>query len=354
MLEPLADARVAGEVTGDFVDGMRSAFARAAASRGIVEGRIRVAGRSVRLEFAGAALTACVMPALEHLAASPGPRTELTIRLMDSVSTGVSPPQAPWSSDSYLARGDVLHDLGAGWHVWFSTVSGILNLYDRRTRTAFAWLRDPACVPAWELAAPLRSIFGWWADGLGMQLAHGAAVGRGTKGALLTGPGGLGKSTLSLACLEAGMHYAGDDYVLVGSDPRPTVHSLYSSAKLERTQLGASFPALRRLAVAQRTEQDDKATLLLYPSHRPQMVEDLDLVAIVVPKRSGSREARVRSASPIEVLTALAPSSLFLVPGAGRSAFDALGRLARRLPGYVLDLGPDTAANVAAIEGLLA
>jgi hypothetical protein len=129
---------------------------------------------------------------------------------------------------------------------------------------------------------------------------------------------------------------------------------VYSSAKLARPQLDADFPGLRGLADARAEAGDDKATLLLAASHAPQMAPLLELRAIVVPKRTSPPRAHLRRASPIEILTALAPSSLFLVPGAGRPAFHTLGRIARRLPGYVLELGAEAAHNLAALEEVLA
>ena len=66
----------------------------------------------------------------------------------------------------------------------------------------------------------------------GRQLVHAAAVGTDEGALLITGRGGVGKSTTALACLEAGMQFLGDDYVVVGLDPEPQVYRLYGSAKL--------------------------------------------------------------------------------------------------------------------------
>jgi hypothetical protein len=53
------------------------------------------------------------------------------------------------------------------------------------------------------------------------------------------------------------------------------------------------------------------------------------------------------------VLAALAPSTLFQLPGASTAAIKTMAVLAHRVPGYVLELGKDIEKIPEAILGLL-
>lgn len=53
-----------------------------------------------------------------------------------------------------------------------------------------------------------------WAKHNGYMILHGASVGAGGDGVLISGKGGAGKSTLAVACLFAGLDFVSDDYFL--------------------------------------------------------------------------------------------------------------------------------------------
>jgi hypothetical protein len=53
------------------------------------------------------------------------------------------------------------------------------------------------------------------------------------------------------------------------------------------------------------------------------------------------------------VLAALAPSTLFQLPGAGSTAIKTMKKLVGQVPGYILELGTDTAKIPETILGLL-
>ena len=65
-------------------------------------------------------------------------------------------------------------------------------------------------------------VFHWMGSPGAACLAHGGAVGLEGAGVLLVGAGGVGKSSTSLVCVEAGFDYAADDYCLVSAEPRPS------------------------------------------------------------------------------------------------------------------------------------
>ena len=129
-------------------------------------------------------------------------------------------------------------------------------------------------------------MFHWWAAPTTLQPLHGGAVGRHGVGVLVVGPSGAGKSTTTLACLEAGMEYAGDDYVIVDVD-EPTVHSLYSTVKLEPDNLDR-FPTLAPLVANAGRLESQKAIVRLHEHRGDRLVNSLRLRAIVLPRVTGA------------------------------------------------------------------
>jgi hypothetical protein len=88
----------------------------------------------------------------------------------------------------------------------------------------------------------------------------------------------------------------------------------------------------------------------LYP-HR--LADHLALRAIVVPRLSARGETALRPVSRAEVLRALVPPTLFMLPGVGRRTYARLVAVAGALPAFTLELGPDHDLNVAALHTLI-
>ncbi len=329
---------------------MSAAHAKAAALAGADERHFRIAGKRVCLRFAGPELPARLTPALDHLAATAN-RSDLTVLLWDSASSGVPPVRAPWQIDAYTPRGDLRGHAMRRLRAAFSLGTCTLSMLDLERGLGLYWMHDARDLPPWEQAAPLRTLLGWWAAADGAQLAHGAAVGIGDDAVLLVGRGGSGKSTTALACLDRGLRYAGDDYVLLRANrgAPPTVHSLYRTGKLRPQDLALRLPNLRPRHLM--TPDYDKAVLLL-GDDGDLLADRLTIRAIVIPNVCPSGTA-LRKASAIEVLKALAPTTLFQLPGAGKEALQTMGALVQRVPGYRLEIGPDLDEVVGAIRNLL-
>ncbi|HEX2154967.1 MAG TPA: hypothetical protein VHL52_13450 [Acidimicrobiia bacterium] len=199
-------------------------------------------------------------------------------------------------------------------------------------------------------AAPLRNLFGWWATYNGLQLVHGAAVGTDGAAALITAPGGAGKSTTAVRAALEGMAFLGDDYVVV--DPEgPRVHSIYSSAKMDRWAIEEFAPhigALSRGLVGEPGKEKhfflgtDIFASALASTHR--------LVALVVPALGDGSETKVIEVSGGDALTAMAPTTLFQLEGSSAEDFSAMARLVRSLPLFRLRIGRDGPASPALVD----
>ena len=229
----------------------------------------------------------------------------------------------------------------------------MLNLFDTEAGDAVCWVRDPDQLPPWDLAAPLRPILSWWASARKGQLVHGAAVGDRGLAVMLTAIGGSGKSTTALSCLDAGLSYLGDDYVMLRSGEPPMVCSLYSTAKVTPDQMDRVLPHFRKHVAHGASEFQDKVTLQLGREHASQLVPMMPLSAILVTAVARDGRTALAPASRAEVLKAMAPSTIFQLPGAGARAFARMAAIVRRVACHRLYVGTDVAANVAAIRGVI-
>jgi hypothetical protein len=302
----------------------------------------------VRLRFAGDAFADPVLRAIGHLSAD-GDVPDATITIWDSASTGVPAPGFPWTETA--ARGTPVGFDHPRLRTIVDPGFGGVTMFDTDTRTGVVWAPSAANLPWWERAAPLRAALYWSTVRPGQHFVHAGAVGTRSGGVLFAGRGGSGKSTLALACVEHGLLYAGDDYVLVTDDPAPAAHCVYRSAKVDP----ASFdlvPGMR--GAADGTPAPGDKAVLDVASHRPDsVVSHVPLTAIVHPRITTAREPVLREVSAREGLLALAPSTVYQLPGDGSSALATLGAIARQVPSYVLEAGPDAAANAACIARLV-
>jgi hypothetical protein len=226
-------------------------------------------------------------------------------------------------------------------------------MIDLQKGLALYWVHEARSLPYYEIGSPLRTILHWWADRDPYQFVHAGAVGTRDGGVLLAGKGGMGKSTTALACLDAGMLYASDDYCMVraGSDPR--VYSVYNTAKLRGDLDVERFPRLAPLVSNKTRLESDKALLFLNQHFPERVCRDLSLKAILMPRVTGRKGEGLRPAGRAEVLLALAPSTLFQLPGAGADCMRTISRIVVSVPGYHLEVGSDLGAIPGVIEELL-
>jgi GT2 family glycosyltransferase len=219
--------------------------------------------------------------------------------------------------------------------------------------TGIYWTNTASALPYWAKASPLRSLFHWWMESKDCQLVHGAAIGSGGEAVLITGKGGLGKSTTAVSCLTQGLQYVGDDYLVVALDPSPRAHSLYSTAKLNWDQM-ANFPRLAGMAKSHGGPEGEKAVMYLYPAMESLIARSLPLKAILTPRIFDRPQTVLEPVSAMELKRAAGFTTMSQLPHAGRRTQEFIDRLVDSLPGLQLSLGSELAGIPAAIKPLLA
>jgi hypothetical protein len=335
-----------------FFDGMLARAQAAEDAAGVREDWFDIAGICVRILFAGPALADGFTGALAHLRVAPMGRPDATLHVWDSASTGVAALPPPCTHACFTHRGDIWGLVSPRYRSAFHGPDFALALLDGTTAEGVYWARDAAALPYTTNASPLRSLFHWLMERAGKQLLHAAAVGDAEGAVLITGKGGLGKSTMALACLQAGMTYLGDDYVVVGLDPAPCVFSLYSTAKLDPGHM-AAFPALAPL-VSKAGGAGEKSVLTLYPARAGQIARALPLRAVLTPRIRPEAETIFAPITKSALARAAAFTTMAQLPHAGVHTEALVGAVLDKVPGLEVRPGASMTGIAAAVRKLLA
>ena len=322
----------------DFFERFLERFHRARAAAGSVQYDYLVAGTRICLSFAGDKLVPLITPALAHLQVPPDQPAALTICIWDSESTGVSMEPPPFERDCFTDRGDIWGFNSPRIKTAFHWVENSVNVMDLEKKTGVFWIQTDRLLPFWVCASPLRTLFHWWMEKNDLQLLHAAAVGTDQGAVLITGKGGVGKSTSALSCLKAGLHYAADDYLIVGAEPEPSVYSLYCTAKVNAEDV-AAFEQYRELIGNARNLKEEKAVLFLYPHLADQLRTRMPLKAVFTPQITNEEATRICPTPYWNIQRAMAFTTMSQLPGVGRHTHEFINRFCTKLPFYRLSLG---------------
>ncbi len=324
----------------------------AEAAVGVHERFYDLDGLVIRIAYAGPALETLFSAAIAHLEIEAPARIDATFHVWDSRSTGVQMLKAPCSPGCFTDRGDVWGMTSAQYRlaVHFSDFS--VNLGDIERSTFIYWVDDPAAIPYWSKGSPMRTLFHWLMAAHGRQLLHAAAVGDENGAVLITGKGGVGKSTTSLASLDAGMQFIGDDYLVTSLSPEPRAISLYCTAKLS-PQNALNFPRFAALATP-REDRDEKTVLNLFPGCRDRIMRSMPLRAVMVPRVVPATETTFAPAPRDVVQRAASFTTMSHLPHAGHATHDFIEELVAALPALEIRLGSDLQGVPRAIRRWLA
>jgi hypothetical protein len=342
----------------ELVDAARASFAEARRRAGGEEIEGHLAGRPVRLSFAGDHFARLLGRAL---AVTPGrggdrPATEMALALhaWDAASTGVRLASGSWAGWTLTPSSVVAELSDERYQVSLEVRGALASILDRVTGDAYHYVPDPTLLPAWEGTHPARMLLAAWARAQGLVTCHAAAVADGDAGVLLCGASGAGKSTTALAALAAGMRSAGDDYVLVEPGDPPRAHALYTSTLLEVGHYERNrrlMPVLDHVA-----DQLDRHKAVMYARGEgaPNLDGGFPLVALVALRVERGSTPRFAPSSAAAVLRALAPSTLAQLGMVDAAGLARLADLCRRLPAYELVLGDDPAPVPDLLRALIA
>ena len=323
-----------------YLSDMRAAFSRALEDGdGQAEATLQIDDVVVQLVFAGSGMASAILPALAPVLLETRASPAFTVEIWDSATSGVPAPPMPWGADAAAPLG-VVRGYNQGRHrTVVDQGSRTVTVADLSGGRAVVYAQSADGIPAWWRAVPLRLALGWAVGRPDRQLVHAGAVGEGGRGVLLGGSGGAGKSTVALACVEAGMTFASDDYVLLTASQPAAAQTVYGTAKLDRW----SLDALPELAgqIDPPPGPGDKAVINLHALRRERVASSLDVRAVVAPSVGGETPSRLERISAAEALRALAPSTIFQAPDGSADSLRLISDVVREVPAYSLLLGED-------------
>lgn len=364
----MAEAEVSGPPEADrraFLDALREGFSRAERRAGTVDRDFVVGGVRLRLSFAGPGIVPAVVPAIRHLEVPVAGVPDFTIRLFDAESTGTPLPfllgslvdllRLRWW-DRLTGRREIKGIEGDGVRAVFHLGPDILSVLDVAANEGFYWVEGADRIPYYERGYPLSFLLNWCLAERRRFFVHAASIGRPSGGILLTGKGGSGKSTTTLACLDSSLGIVGDDYAVI--DPqRDEACGLYNTVKLKGPRDVARFPRLARCVSnpdrVGEGEEGERAVIFLAEHFPDRLLGGFPVRAILVPRFVDRAETRIVPGRAAAALQALAPSTVFQLPGNAHGSFRALADLVRRVPTCSIELGHDIARIPGAIEGFL-
>jgi hypothetical protein len=337
----------------DYFNKVYAASLQALAASGTVTHTIQIDGHAIRLNFAGEVMASAMMSALMHLEIEEQEAPDLTICIWDSVTTGQRIPPPPWEPEDHQPRG-AIHGFNDG-SIRTANMPALdgFSMLDYELGKAIHWDANAAAITHHERSFPLRVIVNWWAARRGLQFAHAGAVGTPEGGVIIVGKGRSGKSTTALSCLGSGLLYAGDDHVLLRAGPQPHVYSLYNTAKLHPHHLQRLPHLVPHISNANHLDAE-KALLYIHQAFPDQVSTGFPVKAILLPRVTDQADTCIMPTGGAAALAALAPSSIFLLPGEDRQAFRHFAQFVRRVPSYELHLGTDIAQIPIEIHRLLA
>jgi hypothetical protein len=337
----VAAARSHGLTPAELIKQAEEAFASAREKSAVVEHDVTLAGRHVRLAFAGDAFRADFERALAY--GPPGVDAQaaptLTLSAWDAASTSAPIEAGSWLG-LMLGPAGVVEGLSDDrYDVSLDLHASLMSALDTARGLGFHYAQDASLLPAWEVTHPARMLWSAWSRSQGMQLCHAAAVAHEGRGVLLAGPSGSGKSTTTLACLAAGMSSAGDDYVLVeGNSAAPVAHALFRSMSLDAGHADA-FSQLMPAPDRQLTMSPQRTKAVVFADE--QVGGSFPLVAVVVPRVTAGAASGWAGISAGAALRALAPSTMGQLGTFNSDALRQMSDLCRQLPCYELRLGQD-------------
>ena len=329
------------------IDGLGEAFCAAAhrAPDLVIEGHYRIAGYPVLVRVAGTQAAADVDKALCHLRATEEEAPELTIEIWSDDEVGPL-GWAPWPEDADT-NGTIT--ISKNDRFILTQRPSSVMLLDRCESRIVGCLRGRDRIFQDERARPFHRLLSIWLNDRDIQFIHSGLVARGSEGLLLAGKSGSGKTSASIACYLGGLTFLSDDYVaLQALDERTFVgHSLYATCLIDRIE---RFPSLVPFAHTPNYDFETKHSIYLTDHPGGSFASDIRLAAIILPNVVNKPHTTYRPAKPMEAMLSLAPSSIWILPGAAGLSLEKLSGLVTTVPSFWIELGWDGSQIAPTVE----
>ena len=297
-------------------------------------------GYTLIVQSVGKEVSSLLTAAFSHLAIDTPANDKDTLlwRIGDTSLTG-DHPDFPPPPDGVQKYGNFNH--GNKHDLFVERRQGLVSVYDHNSGAITSISCGAAYLENDQIAKPLlRFLLGILLQ-KGIYLAHAALVGLNGRGLLVTGKGGMGKSTISSTALRNGYSFCSDDFVALQRVGDEIVgHSLYSTLMLHPDQL-PEHPHFEGHIRPASSENIPKSVVILGSGFRKQTVARLLVDGIAIPQITDAPHSELRTISRAAALRALTPTSVFSSPWREVERARFLMDLAANLPCFTYQSGSD-------------
>jgi hypothetical protein len=327
----------------NYFNHLRNQFLKGDSSLQVISKKINVGNIQVQFNFIGEQLVPIFFDVFRHIEISNEEESTsqpaLIINLWDKESTGIGIDNPPWKLETPHHLGLIESFTSGGYFTLQQPGSDAIYMFDKTSNTAYYHVSKKSLIPFWESDFPLRMVLHWFFNETSLQPVHSAAVGNEKGGVLLVGKGGSGKSTTTLSCLNSSLKIAGDDYILLDTENN-IAYSLFSLCKITTNSIEllkhySLKDAVRKPAI------EGKFRISLYEQYPESLIKSIPIKAILLPTISGNSKTKIAPGSASQAMIALAPTTLFQLPGLREEAFKKMAHFVRQVPAYQLQLGSD-------------
>ena len=305
----------------------------------LIESVCILAGQTIRIRGIGTELTERINEPFRHLRNDTRKAPGLKIDFWDE-SAAAFPCPVDSLDASLRSSNDYGYVIGSPQDRFIGCQSAqMVTWFDRASARIIGCVASRDQLSVNERGKPFHfPLLVWHAD-RDVPVIHAGLISWGGQGVLLGGKGDTGKSTVAVACLDAGFDYIGDDYVglKLAADGSIEGHGLYNTTWLEHSHL-SRFSALVPHAIQ---GDNRKLPVLLSQVFPEKLARVAPIRLLLLPRVKDHAVARTFPASKREALLALTPTSMIKMPVSGGRHFNRILKLIENVPCYWLEFGDD-------------
>jgi hypothetical protein len=312
---------------------------------------LSIAGLRLKLRFTDAGLADLYTERLTGRNATVDQPADLRVDVLEAGPLGWPRPK-DWGDFDYAAEWLEERLLAEDLRAAYPYQPRLWQAYDKEARAALQFTGTTTDLPIWDSGAPLRHFIHWAMAGRGCRLLHGATLGKGSDGVLISGPGGVGKSGTTLAGVVHGLRSVGDDYVIVQAGDPPVAWPVYRLFKQDPSGIDRLTAHCKKLSDRPLNWQ---GKLEFDPEELSPgcMAESLRLRAILVPSIARLAASHAHPMPRGQAIEAITRSTIVQLADDRASTALFCTALTARLPVFEIQLSEDPADIAATVSRLI-
>lgn len=308
----------------------------------------------IAVRFIGSDLEDVILPVLRHAVVTgpASPDTVVYAVACDETGFAEPPDEWPFPLDTPAAQLRTHWNPDDGPVLSSDESRGIWHLHDMSRQVGLYWVKTTRGLPYWEHGSALRHHIFWGSLACNQGILHSAVISNGRHGAMIAGPGGSGKSTITAAAMQSGWRTTGDDFVVISNPQHPVSHRLFDVLKLTG-MAEEMFGEFAAQAMNPGRAEGEKAIIRMSGACPDSFVESLPVTVILSARLSHEPKSRIVPASRLQLVRALVPSTASLMRTGLEDIFAFSSELLRNLPCFEFQIGKNPFEGLEVLDAFL-